>query len=140
MIMKFICSDFAMTSMPDHLILRSRAFIVALFSSAFASAYLSAVPPVLASGYSVLRATIMARIKAEILNGGLSYYRAASCMYEQNGGVCLIERSQNGYLYRFLGGPPGWQQLGKAPTSETEMLVAPDGRSVISVIYNGPIR
>lgn len=96
--------------------------------------------PSFASDNSLLRASNMARFKAEFLNGGLRSYRAASCMYKQNGGECLLQRSSNGFLFRFLGGVPGWQQLGKVPTIETEMLVAPDGRSVIQLIYNGPLR
>ena len=75
-----------------------------------------------------------------MLNGGLRLYHAASCMYQQNGEKCLIERSPNGFLFRFFGGPPGWQPLGKLPTVETEVLVAPDGKTVIQVSYNGPPR
>lgn len=95
---------------------------------------------VVASDNPILRATNMARIKAEILNGGLRYYRAASCMYQSNGGECLVDQSQSGFTYQFLGGPPGWQQLEIKPTVETQILVAPDGRSILNVIYNGPLR
>ena len=79
-------------------------------------------------------------MKAESLNGGLQVYRAAACMHQQSGGPCLIQSSTDGYLFRFYGGGPGWQQLGKPPTVETEILVAADGRSIQKVIYNGPIR
>ena len=91
-------------------------------------------------GSSSLRAANMARMKAESLNGGLQIYRAAACMHQQSGGPCLIQSSTDGYLFRFYGGGPGWQQLGKPPTEETEILVAADGRSIQKVIYNGPIR
>ena len=91
-------------------------------------------------GSSSLRAANMARMKAENLNGGLQVYRAAACMHQQAGGPCLIQSSSAGYLFRFYGGGPGWQQLGNPPTVETEILVEPDGRSIQKVIYNGPIR
>lgn len=87
-----------------------------------------------------LRAVNTARMRAEYLNGGLNKYRAASCMYEQSGGVCLIISSIDGFLFRFVGGEPGWQQLRKPPSLETEMLVSSDGRTVLRVFYNGPQR
>lgn len=92
------------------------------------------------SGSSALRAANFARMKAETLNGGLQVYRPAACMYQQGGGSCRIKSTSPGYLFRFLGGSPGWQQLGLPATVETEILVAPDGRSVQKVIYNGPPR
>ncbi|MFN9570869.1 MAG: hypothetical protein ACK59G_13160 [Cyanobacteriota bacterium] len=61
-------------------------------------------------------------------------------MFEQGGGSCLVSRSSQGFTFRFLGGQPGWRQLGIPPTVETEILVSPDGRSVLEVIYNGPVR
>jgi hypothetical protein len=61
-------------------------------------------------------------------------------MHEQAGGECLIEASNRGFLFRFYGGGPGWQQLGKPPTVETEILISPDGRSVLEVPYNGTPR
>jgi len=91
-------------------------------------------------GSPSLRAVNMARMKAETLNGGLQVYRAAACMHQQTGGSCLLRSTRDGYVFRFYGGGPGWQQLGLAPTVETELLVAPDGRSVREVIYNGPVR
>ncbi|MEB3258042.1 MAG: hypothetical protein VKN83_06980 [Cyanobacteriota bacterium] len=86
------------------------------------------------------RAANLARMKAEILNGGLGVYRAAPCMHDQGGGECLVGRSGEGFTFRFFGGKPGWQQEGLAPTVETEILVAPNGRSIERVIYNGPPR
>lgn len=91
-------------------------------------------------GIPAVRAANMARITAERLNGGLQVYRAAACMHQQGGGPCLLRETARGFTFLFLGGPPGWQQMGLAPTLETELLVAPDGRSVAKVIYNGPPR
>ena len=92
------------------------------------------------SVHTVLRATNTARMRAESLNGGLRVYRTSSCMYQQSGGECLIKNDSDGFLFRFLGGEPGWQQLGKPPTLETEILVARDGKTVSRLIYNGPPR
>jgi hypothetical protein len=89
---------------------------------------------------TVLRATNTARMRAESLNGGLRVYRSSSCMYQQSGGECLIKNDSDGYLFRFLGGEPGWQQLGKPPTLETEILIARDGKTVSRLLYNGPPR
>jgi hypothetical protein len=89
---------------------------------------------------STLRATNTARMRAEALNGGLATYRTAACMYQQSGGECLVGRTSEGFLFRFLGGKPGWQQLGKAPTLETEILIGLDGKTVIKVLYNGTPR
>lgn len=91
-------------------------------------------------GNPSVRAANMARMTAERLNGGLQVYRAAACMHQQGGGACLLRETARGFTFRFLGGPPGWQQMGLPPTLETELLVAPDGRSVEKVIYNGPPR
>ncbi|MCP9786890.1 hypothetical protein KBZ04_11605 [Cyanobium sp. N5-Cardenillas] len=86
------------------------------------------------------RAVNLARMRGEVLNGGLGVYRPALCMYERSGGDCLVRADADGFLFRFYGGAPGWAQLGLPPTVETEILVAPDGRSVLSVVYNGPPR
>jgi hypothetical protein len=91
-------------------------------------------------GATSVRATNLARMRAERLNGGLGVYRAAACMHQQRGGDCLVRATAKGYVFRFLGGPPGWQQLGQPATVETEILVAPDARSILEVIYNGPPR
>jgi hypothetical protein len=86
------------------------------------------------------RAANLARMKAEILNGGLGVYRASPCMHDQSGGDCLVTRSGVGFTFLFYGGKPGWTQEGLPPTVETEILVAPNGRSIERVIYNGPPR
>jgi hypothetical protein len=43
-------------------------------------------------------------------------------------------------VFRFLGGPPGWQEQNQAPTVETEILISADGRQVLEVLYNGTPR
>lgn len=86
------------------------------------------------------RAANTARMRAEAINGGLGVYRAAACMFQLSGGSCLIRSGPEGFLFRFQGGPPGWQQLGLPASHETEILIAPDGRQVLSVLYNGPPR
>ena len=53
---------------------------------------------------------------------------------------CLIRSDEKGFVYRFLGGPPGWQAEGQPPTLETEILVSPEGNELVRVIYNGPPR
>jgi hypothetical protein len=86
------------------------------------------------------RAANLARMRAEVINGGLGVYRAGACMYQRSGGSCLVRSGSDGLLFRFYGGPPGAEQLGQPPTVETEILIAPDGRSVVEVLYNGPPR
>ena len=56
------------------------------------------------------------------------------------GGSCLIQSNNPGYTFRFMGGAPGWQQEGMAPTTETEITVSPDGRSITNGGYNGTPR
>jgi hypothetical protein len=89
--------------------------------------------------FSGVRALNLARNHAVKLNGGLGTYRPSACMFttEWSGSECLVRRDESGFLFRFLGGPPGWQQLNLAPTVETEILIAPDGRSVVQLLYNG---
>ena len=92
--------------------------------------------------YSAVRALNLARNTAIQRNGGLSVYRPAQCMYEtaSGGNQCLISNTNDGYLFRFLGGAPGWQQLDLAPTVETEIRISSDGRTVLGVDYNGAPR
>ena len=87
------------------------------------------------------KAANLARMRAESLNGGLGSYRAAACMYETGATSCLISRSDEGFLFGFRGGPPGWEQeTPPNPTLETEVLVSRDGDRILAVPYNGPIR
>ena len=91
---------------------------------------------------SNVRAMNLARNWAVNTNGGLSVYRPAACMFNtgEGGGSCLLQTNGPGYTFRFQGGSPGWQQQGLAPTTETEVQVSPDGRTITQVIYNGSPR
>jgi hypothetical protein len=86
------------------------------------------------------RALNLARNTVVQLNGGLSQYMPAACMFSTggSGGSCLLGSTAQGFLFRFNGGAPGWQQLGKPPTTTSEILISPDGRTVVQLIYNGP--
>ena len=88
------------------------------------------------------RAINLARNTVVRLNGGLTRYMPAACMFASAGGgnSCLIKQNSQGFLFRFNGGAPGWQQQNLAPTFSSEVLIAADGRSVLEVIYNGPLR
>ena len=90
--------------------------------------------------FARVRAVNLARETAVKLNGGLTLYRPAKCMFDTSlaGGNCLIRRNNQGFLFRFLGGAPGWQQLGLQPNWETEILVSADGRQVVQVVFNQP--
>jgi hypothetical protein len=92
--------------------------------------------------FSAVRAVNLARNTAIQSNGGLAVYRPAQCMYEtaNAGNQCLISSTREGYLFRFLGGAPGWQQLNLAATVETEIRISSDGRTVLGVDYNGAPR
>ena len=86
------------------------------------------------------KAANLARMRAESLNGGLSSYRAAACMYETGASTCLVSKSEQGFLFSFPGGPPGWEQESPPrPTLETRVLVSRDGDRILGVPYNGPI-
>jgi hypothetical protein len=90
--------------------------------------------------FARVRAVNLARDTAVKLNGGLTLYRPAKCMFDTSlgGGNCLIRRDDQGFRFRFLGGAPGWQQLGLPPTWDTEILVSADGRQVVQVVFNQP--
>ena len=90
--------------------------------------------------FARVRAVNLARETAVKLNGGLTLYRPAKCMFDtsQVEGNCLIRRDNQGFRFRFLGGAPGWQQLGLPPNWDTEILVSPDGRQVVQVVFNQP--
>ena len=91
---------------------------------------------------SQVRALNLARNTAVAENGGLSVYRPQPCMFKTSsgGGDCLVDDSPSGYTFNFLGGDPGWPEDGSDATTETEIQIAPDGRSVLSIIYNGSPR
>ncbi|MCT0213420.1 hypothetical protein KQ306_12465 [Synechococcus sp. CS-1324] len=119
----------------QSLVRRAGLGLLAAVSVGAASAWAQADFP-----FNLQRATNLARMKAEKLNGGLGVYRTAACMFDRAAGNCIIETGEQGILFRFLGGPPGWQQLNLAATVETELRISPDGRTVLAVLYNGPIR
>jgi hypothetical protein len=96
---------------------------------------------ILADSQGLQRALNLARDSGIRLNGGLSVYRPANCMYAGiSDNPCLLRREERGFVFRFQGGAPGWEQLQLPPTTETEILVSKDGRTVVEVIYNGPRR
>ena len=87
-----------------------------------------------------IRAANLARMEAERINGGLSQYFTANCMHQKGGGNCMVNAGPNGYLFDFLGGPPGWEVNKQAATRQTRILISPDGTSVVNVEYNGAPR
>ena len=86
------------------------------------------------------RALNLARDTAVQINGGLSNYRPARCMYQ---GIaknpCLAYRDANRFIFQFPGGSPGWQETGMAPGLVTVLEISADGRSVTQGIHNGPL-
>jgi hypothetical protein len=82
------------------------------------------------------RAANLARDTAIKLNGGLIKYRPAACMFVIGGTPCLVKNDAKGFLFRFEGGSPAWQQLKQPPTTLTEILVAPGGREVVGTPLN----
>jgi hypothetical protein len=89
-----------------------------------------------------VRALNLARNTAVAENGGLNVYRPQPCMFETSdaGGSCLIRNNADGFTFRFLGGKPGWAESNGPATTETEIWIAPDGKAVERVIYNGAPR
>ena len=92
-----------------------------------------------------MRAANLARMQAELINGGLGQYSPADCMHQGGGGsgigncLCLVSSSPQGYRFRFLGGIPGWAARRERANIETVILVSPDGKN-LQVEYNGPVR
>ena len=103
---------------------------------------LGTASPLLAQGLvpdSQVRAINTARNAAINLNGGLGVYNPAKCMFETTKltNPCLISNDANGYVFRFLGGPPGWQPLNQPATLQTQIRISTDGRTVLQMVYNG---
>jgi hypothetical protein len=88
---------------------------------------------------SRMRAANLARMQAEMINGGLGKYSPAKCMHEGGGGACMVSETSQGYRFQFLGGPPGWDVKQEPASIETTVIVSPDGRS-LTIDYNGPVR
>jgi len=65
-------------------------------------------------------------------------------MFQTNdgGGAWLVQNSSQGFgfSFGFLGGAPGWQEQGQPATTETQILISPDGRSVLNMNCNGAPR
>ena len=91
-------------------------------------------------GPSRQRAVNLARSTVIRLNGGLSSYRPDKCMYSSSAEGCLKSADRNGFLFIINGGNPGWQELGYRPNRTSKILIAPDGRSVSRIYYNGSFR
>ena len=90
--------------------------------------------------FAQTKAANQARMRAERLNGGLSRYRADRCMYVLRGEGCLVSNTESGFVFRFQGGAPGWQQqIPPQPTVLTEIRVSADGDRILDVPYNGPL-
>ena len=100
-----------------------------------------AVPASINDPLAVKRAFNLARDTGIKINGGLSQYRPARCMFDSAiNNRCLAQRDASGMVFHFPGGSPGWEEAGKPPTVVTILQVAPDGRSVTQQIYNGAPR
>ena len=89
-----------------------------------------------------VRAINTARTRTVKINGGLQAYRPASCMFATAAldNPCLASSDSDGFVFRFMGGPPAWESRNLAPTLETEIQISPDGTQVEELIYNGPPR
>ena len=76
-----------------------------------------------------VQAANVARMRAESLNGGLSKYFAANCMHERGGGDCLIKADNQGFLFRFAGGPPlAGKQTTAQPRLKLKFSLLPMGK------------
>lgn len=112
----------------------------ALALSAAITMGLSALPAAAQMSLDQVRAANLARMQAEKINGGLSQYFTANCMHQKGGGACMVDAGPNGFLFDFLGGPPGWEVNKQAATRQTRILISPDGTKVVNIEYNGAPR
>jgi hypothetical protein len=117
-----------------------RSSLGALALGAALASGLAALPASAEMSLSQIRAANLARMEAERINGGLSNYFTANCMHQKGGGSCMVNSGPNGFLFDFLGGPPGWEVNKQAATTETRILISPDGTDVVTVEYNGAPR
>ena len=84
--------------------------------------------------FSQTKAANLARMRAESLHGGVSNYRPDRCMYTTGAPDCLVDSTDKGYVFRFRGGPPGWQQRNPPdPTVITTVTVSADGETIRDV-------
>jgi hypothetical protein len=114
----------------------------ALLASLLPGSGLSGSPARAQVTFSGVRALNTARNLAIQQNGGLSVYRPAQCMFQsaEADNDCLVSKDETGFLFRFLGGVPGWEQFQMPASLETEVRISADGRTVEELIYNGPPR
>lgn len=114
----------------------------ALVAAMLASTGISGAPARAQVTFSAVRALNLARNLAVQQNGGLSLYRPAQCMFQtaDAGNECLLSMDEDGFVFRFLGGIPGWEQFQMPASVETEVRISADGRTVEEVLYNGPPR
>jgi hypothetical protein len=114
----------------------------ALVAALLASTGISGAPARAQVTFSAVRALNLARNQAVQQNGGLSLYRPAQCMFQtaDAGNECLLSIDEDGFVFRFLGGIPGWEQFQMPASVETEVRISADGRTVEEVLYNGPPR
>ncbi len=102
---------------------------------------LERIETIKAESQGLQRGINLARETATRLNGGLGLYRPASCMYAGiSNNPCILSRESSGFVFRFLGGAPGWEQFQLPATVESEIRISADGRSVDAVLYNGSPR
>ena len=86
---------------------------------------------------SIQRSVNLARDIAIRINGGLSQYRPAGCMFkgsDQN--PCIAQSGPQGILFEIPGGPPGWEEARVLPRIMTVLLISPDGRALLQTISN----
>jgi hypothetical protein len=116
--------------------------VMVLGATLLGSSGLSGSPARAQVTYSAVRALNLARNAAVQKNGGLNVYRPAQCMFQtaDAGNDCLLSMDDDGFVFRFLGGVPGWEQYRMPASVETEVRISADGRTVEQLIYNGPPR
>lgn len=114
----------------------------ALAAAVLVSSGISGTPARAQVTFGAVRALNLARNLAVEQNGGLSLYRPAQCMFQtaDAGNECLVSMDEDGFVFRFLGGIPGWEQFQMPASVETEVRISADGRTVEEVLYNGPPR
>ncbi|MGB5133781.1 MAG: hypothetical protein WBN89_01250 [Prochlorococcaceae cyanobacterium] len=113
-----------------------------LYAILLGTSGLSGTPAQAQVTFSAVRALNLARNVAVQQNGGLTVYRPAQCMFQtaDAGNECLVSMDDEGFVFRFLGGVPGWEQFRMPASVETEVRISGDGRTVQQIIYNGPPR
>jgi hypothetical protein len=117
-----------------------RTLIGAAAAGAALAGSIAVLPAQAQMALSQIRAANLARMEGERINGGLTKYFTANCMHQKGGGACMVSSGPNGYLFDFLGGPPGWEVNKQAATRQTRILISPDGTSIVKVEYNGAPR